>query len=59
MTQILGVSFIFIVVSIVAIVNFIRINLYLNKEEKNKSKEEKHLTKRKNTNIYDIKTRKK
>jgi len=59
MTQIIGVSFIFVIVSFVALFNFIRINLYYNKVEKEKLKEENRIVKRKDTNIYEIKTRKK
>jgi len=59
MTQIIGVSFIFVIVSFVALFNFIRINLYYNKVEKEKTKEKKRIIKRKDTNIYEIKTRKK
>jgi len=59
MTQIIGVSFIFVIVSFVALFNFIRINLYYNKVEKEKTKEKKRIIKRKDTNIYEIRTRKK
>lgn len=59
MTQIIGVSFIFVIVSFIALFNFIKINHYYNKIEKEKSKEEKRIIKRKDTNIYEVKTRKK
>jgi len=54
MTQIIGVSLIFVVVVIVALANILRINYHLNKNDK-----EKELDKTKATKLYDVNKRKK
>lgn len=51
MTQIMGISFIFIVVAIIAIMNVIKINYYSNKAEK--VKENDSVT----PSLYEVKKR--
>lgn len=58
LTQIIGVSFIFIIVAVIALVNITQINYHLSKRDKDKKKEIMNKNEQKISNVYELNKRK-